>query len=220
MRTFLFFISVFIITLPLFSQEGMQNTMTVLINDEVYSTKPHRVKIGAYGYITGNSINPDISLRIWLGTFTGTDLNEPGTYLVIGEDENYAKDDSIYAAYLSGKYKGIAYVKYVEETKSPRMEYHVGVSSYSGETVDVTLSDDGYQVIKFDLTLNGTVWKEKTSATAFGGLGRLKNKLTNKAVTGATGFEQNIDPEGSGYKKLKVRDTITLTGGIVRIRIK
>jgi hypothetical protein len=193
--------------------------MTVMVNDVEYKTEPHRIKIGNYGYITGNSISPDISLRIWLGSFDGLDLNEPGTYLVLGEDENYSKDDSIYAAYLTGEYKGIAYIKYVEETKSPRMEYHVGESKYRGETVTVTIGDDGYQDISFDAQLEGSIWKEKTSATAFGGLGRLKTKLTNKAVTGASGYEQNIDPEGAGYKKQNELDTITLSNGKVRIKI-
>lgn len=207
-------------TSMLFSQEGNQNTMSVMVNDSLYTTEPHRVKIGAYGYITGNSISPDISLRIWLGSFDGTDLNEPGLYLVLGEHDNYSKDDSIQAAYYTGKYKGIAYVKYVVETKSPRMEYHVGESTYSGEFIEVTMSEDGFQEIRFDVALEGAIWKEKTTATAFGGLDRLQNKLTNKAVTGATGYEQNIDPEGAGYKKQKERDVITLSDGLVRIKMK
>ena len=62
-------------------------------------------------------------------------------------------------------------------------------------------------------------WKEKTSATAFGGLNRLTNKLEDKAVTGATGYEQNIDPEGAGYKKQATLDTIKLTDGKVRIKM-
>ncbi len=219
MRTPIIFILLFLSTTSLLSQEGNQNTMTVKVNDTEYKTEPHRVKIGRHGYITGNSISPDISLRIWFGSYDGEDLNEPGSYLVIGEDENYAKDDSIYAAYLTGKFKGLAYVKYVEETKSPRMEYHVGESVYSGETVDVTIGDDGFQEIKFNVKLVGSTWSEKTSATAFGGLGRLKTKLTNKAVTGASGYEQNIDPEGAGYKKQKELDTITLSDGKVRIKI-
>lgn len=193
--------------------------MTVKVNDKEYTTQPHRVKIGHYGYITGNSINPDISLRIWFGSWDGKDLNEPGRYLVIGEDENYTKDDSMHAAYLTGNFKGIAFVKYVEETKSPRMEYHVGESLYKGESIEVTMDEDGFQEIKFNVTLQGSVWKEKSSATAFGGLGRLENKLTNKAVTGASGYEQNIDPEGDGYKKQKELDTITLTDGVVRIKL-
>jgi len=193
--------------------------MSVMVNDKEYKTEPRRIKIGAYGYITGNAISPDISLRIWLGSFNGQDLNEPGKYLVIGEDENYKKSDSINAAYLSGNYKGIAYVKYVEETKAPRMEYHVGESKYNGETIEVINGTDDFQYVSFNVTLEGSFWKEKTSATAFGGLNRLTNKLQDKAVTGATGFEQNIDPEGAGYKKQATLDTIKLTEGKVRIKI-
>lgn len=202
------------------AQEGNPNSMTVLVNGKEYKSEPHRIKIGAYGYITGNTINPDISLRIWLGSFDGQDLNAPGTYLIIGEDESYKKNDEINKAYQTGKYKGIAYVKYVEETKSPRMEYHVGESKYNGETVEVAVAPDDYQDVTFNVTLEGSIWKEKTSATAFGGLGRLEDKLTNKAVTGATGYEQDIDPEGMGYKKQKELDTIKLTDGKVRIKLK
>jgi len=206
-------------SMMLLAQEGNPNTMNVMVNDKHYTCEPHRVKIGAYGYITGNTINPDKSLRIWLGSYDGQDLNAPGSYLIIGEDADYKKNDEINQAYLSGKYKGIAYVKYVEETKSPRMEFHVGESSYTGETIEVTNAADGYQDITFNVTLTGSIWKEKTSATAFGGLGRLEDKLTNKAVTGATGYEQDIDPEGMGYKKQKELDVIKLTDGKVRVKL-
>lgn len=86
--------------------------------------------------------------------------------------------------------------------------------------MEVAVAPDDYQDITFNVTLEGSIWKEKTSATAFGGLGRLEDKLTNKAVTGATGYEQDIDPEGMGYKKQKELDTIKLTDGKVRIKLK
>ena len=202
-----------------YAQDGNPNTMSVMINDKEYKAEPRRVKIGSYGYITGNTINPDKSLRIWFGAYDGKDLNEPGKYLVIGEDENPNKEDSIVNAWATGQYKGLAYVKYVEETKSPRMEYHVGEAKYSGQTIEVVNGDDGYQTITFNLELEGSWWKEKTSATAFGGLDRLAGKLQDKAVTGASGYEQNIDPEGAGYKKQKEMDVITLKEGKVRIKI-
>ena len=100
------------------------------------------------------------------------------------------------------------------------MEYHVGEARYSGQTIDVVNGDDGYQTLTFNLTLEGSWWKEKTSATAFGGLNRLTNKLEDKAVTGATGYEQNIDPEGAGYKMQKETDVIKLADGKVRIKLK
>jgi len=220
MKTILTGILMTLTTTFLMSQEGNPNTMSVMVNGKEYKTEPHRIKIGAYGYITGNAISPDISLRIWLGSYDGKDLNEPGKYLVIGEHDNPSKDDSIATAYMTGKYKGIAYVKYVEETKSPRMEYHVGESNWNGEVIEVVNTADGYQDIKFTVTLEGSTWKEKTSATAFGGLNRLTNKLEDKAVTGATGYEQNIDPEGAGYKKQKELDVIKLTEGKVKIKLK
>lgn len=216
----IFIVAVFCLgSFSLFSQQGNTNTMSVMVNGQEYKTEPHRVKFGAYGYITGNTISPDKSLRIWLGSFDGQDLNVPGSYLILGEDENYKKNDEINNAYLTGKYKGIAYVKYVEETKKPRMEYHVGESKYNGETIEVAIGADGYQEVTFNVTLEGSIWKEKSSATAFGGLGRLQDKLTDKAVTGATGYEQNIDPEGAGYKKQPTLDVIKLTDGKVRIKI-
>lgn len=63
------------------------------------------------------------------------------------------------------------------------------------------------------------MWKEKSTTTAFGGLRQATNKAEDKAVTGATGYEQNIDPEGAGYKKQPTLDTIKLTDGKVRIKM-
>ena len=219
MKKLLFLICFATLTISVNGQdEDTANSMSVLVNDKEYIAKPHRIRIGNYGYVTGNTISPDKSLRIWLGSWDGTNLNEPGTYLILGENEDYQKNDKVEQTYLSGQYKGIAFIKYVEETKSPRMEYHVGESKFTGETVVVTVGD-GYQDFSFDVTLEGSIWKEKSTATAFGGLNRLSQKLEDKAVTGATGFEQNIDPEGAGYKKQKELDTITLKNGKVRIKI-
>jgi hypothetical protein len=88
------------------------------------------------------------------------------------------------------------------------------------ESVDVTMGDDGFTEFTFSCKLAGTYWKEKTMTTVSGGFGRIVNKMENKAVTGATGFEQDIDPEGNGYKKQKETDTIVLTEGKVRIKMK
>jgi hypothetical protein len=100
------------------------------------------------------------------------------------------------------------------------MEYHVGMSENRGEFIDVKLGDDGYTEFTFNCTLNGTTWHERATTTAFGGVGRLVDKMENKAVTSATGYEQDIDPEGNGYKKLKETDTIVLTDGKVRMKFK
>jgi hypothetical protein len=201
----------------LYSQEGNPNTMTVMINGEEYTTEPRRIKIGRYGYITGNTIGPDKSLRIWLGSIDGTEIAESGTYLIIGEGDN-DKDKAVSNEYMTGRYKGIAFVKYVEETKSPRMEYHVGESRFKGETIEAVYGDDGFLELTFDAVLDGTYWKEKATATVFGGLDRLGDKMKDKAVTSASGYDQNIDPEGNGYKKQKETDTITLTEGRLRLR--
>jgi len=219
MKYFLILLLIQCLTIRMTAQDDGTSTMSVMVNGKEYKTEPRRIRIGSYGYITGNAINPDKCLRIWLGTLDGTEVKEPGTYLVV-DAYNPDTDENIKNAYATGKYKGIAAIKYVEETKSPRMEYHVGMSENRGETVEVTFANDGYTEFTFNSTLTGTWWKEKTTTTAFGGLSRLENKLENKAVTSATGFEQDIDPEGNGYKKQKDIDTIVLKDGKVRMKLK
>ena len=201
------------------AQEDAKSTMTVIVNDKEYKTEPRRIRIGSYGYITGNAIGPDKCLRIWLAAYDGTDIKESGTYLIV---DAYHPDteENISKAYATGKYKGLATVKYVEETKTPRMEYHVGMSENNGESVEVIMGNDGWTEFTFNCSLTGSYWKEKTMTTAFGGMGRIVDKLENKAVTGATGFEQDIDPEGNGYKKQKETDTIVLKDGKVRMKLK
>ena len=201
------------------AQDDGTSTLSVMVDGKEYKAEPRRIRMGTYGYITGNTISPDKSLRIWLGTYDGTDIKESGSYLIV---DAYHPDteENIQKAFLSGKYKGIAAIKYVEETKTPRMEYHVGMSENKGESIDVVMGDDGYTEFTFNCTLNGTWWKEKAMTTALGGVGRLMDKMENKAVTGATGFEQDIDPEGNGYKKQKETDLIVLTNGKVRMRLK
>ncbi|MBK9982540.1 MAG: hypothetical protein IPP15_08955 [Saprospiraceae bacterium] len=200
------------------AQTDTTSTMSVMVNGKEYKTVPRHIRISNYGYITGNAINPDKSLRIWLGTYDGSAVKESGTYLIVDADYPDTQEN-IKTAYSSGMYKGIAAIKYVEETKSPRMEYHVGMSNNKGETIEVKFGNDGYAEFTFNSVLNGTWWKEKGTATAFGGLGRIVNKMEDKAVTGATGFDQDIDPEGNGYKKQKETDMITLTNGKVRIKM-
>ena len=219
MKYYLFIAILIASTYTLTAQDDGTSTMSVLVDGKEYKTEPRRIRLGTYGYITGNAISPDKSLRIWLGTYDGTDIKESGSYLIV---DAYHPDteENIEKAFASGKYKGIAAIKYVEETKTPRMEYHVGMSDNRGETIEVTMGDDGYSEFTFNCTLNGTYWKEKTMTTALGGVGRLVDKMENKAVTGATGFEQDIDPEGNGYKKQKLTDQIVLTEGKVRMRLK
>src|SRR4030095_1974743 len=147
------------------AQDDGTSTMSVMVNGKEYKTEPRRIRIGAYGYITGNAINPDKCLRIWLGTLDGTEVKEPGTYLIV-DAYNPDTDENIKNAYASGNYKGIAAIKYVEETKSPRMEYHVGMSENRGETVEVKFADDGYTEFIFNCTLTGTIWREKSMTTA------------------------------------------------------
>jgi hypothetical protein len=208
-----------LLAVSLFSQ-GSPNTMTVKVDGKEFKSEPRRVTIGRYEYITGNVVNPDKSLRFWIATIDGSQIQESGKYLVIGEDDNYNKDKAFQAEWATGKYKGIAAIKYVEETKSPRMEFHVGESTYNGGSIDVQLPGDGFINITFNSSLEGSWWKESTSATAFGGVGRIMGKMEDKAVTGASGYDQNIDPEGNGYKKQKTLDKIELTEGVLKLKLK
>ncbi len=215
----IFLLFVLACTSLLNAQDDGSSTLTVLVNDKEYKTQPRRIRIGHYGYITGNAIGPDKCLRIWLAAFDGTEIKESGSYLIV-DAYKADTDENIANALLTGKYKGIATIKYVEETKAPRMEYHVGMSENRGESVDVKMGKDGYTEFTFNCTMPGTYWKEKVMTTALGGVGRLVDKIESKAVTEATGFEQDIDPEGNGYKKQAKTDTIVLKDGKVRMKLK
>jgi len=195
-----------------------ENTLTVKVNGTEFQTQPRQVNMGSYAYFTANDPKPETMLRIWLGDFKGTAITESGTYLVI-DAENPPSDKEIKAEEFYEKFKGYAAVRYVTETKSPRMSYHVGDSGNNGETIEVKNSGDGYIEIIFDLNLNGTHWKERKSATVVGGLGRLQNKMESKIISKSTGYDWNIDPEGNGYRKLNETDTIKLTEGSMKIKI-
>jgi hypothetical protein len=205
-------------SIPVTAQLANENTMTVLVDDVEYKTEPRRISIGNYGYITGNQIGPDKSLRIWMGRWDGAESLEPGTYLII-DAWNKDTEKHVEKTYEIGKYTGIATIRYVEETKSPRMEYHMGESQNNAETMEVVMGDDGYLELTFDCTMTGTWWKEKAAATVLGGVGRLVDKMEDKAVTSATGYDQDIDPEGWGYKKQKQTDVITLKEAKVRLKL-
>ena len=200
-----------------FGQLSNENSMSVKVDGEEYKTQPRQIKIGAYAYFTGNATKPDRMLRIWLGNFYGTDINEAGTYLIVNADNPDTKENFKRAEEL-GKYKGIAAIRYVEETKEPRMEYHMGESQNNDETLTVKIGKDGFLEVTFNSTLVGTYWKEKASATVLGGFGRIKDKIESKVITQATGFDNNIDPEGNGYKRQEKSDQIVLTDGIMRFK--
>ena len=211
-------------TLPLlllvgycFAQIANDNTATAKIDGQDFSTAPRRIKFGNYYWFTANTINPDKSLRVWLGRYDGKEVTESGTYLVIDLDKGTQK----YSAADYAKYKGIAAIKYVEETRSPRMEYHMGKSNDIGETIEVKMGADGFLEATFGkITLEGTHWKEKTTATVFGGVGRLVDKAKDKAKTSATGYDYDIDPEGNGYKRTDKTDRIVLPDGKFRFKMK
>lgn len=201
-----------------FGQLTNDNTFTVQIDGKDYKAQPRRIQIGQYWWVTANTIKPDQSIRIWLGSFDHKDVVEPGTYLIVDADnpdtkENWQKAQS------SGTYKGIAIIKYVEETKEPRMEYHVGKSQNNNETITVKKGVDGFLEASFNSTLTGAYWKERASATVFGGMGRLMGKVQDKVVTKTTGYNSDIDPEGNGYKVQDKTDKIVLSAGQFRLKI-
>jgi len=217
MKAFNFLTLLLFVAVSGFGQLTNDNNMTVMIDGKEYKTQPRQIKIGSYGYFTGNANKPDKMLRIWLGDFYGRSAVESGTYLIVNADNPDTKEN-IKRAQDLGKYKGIAAIRYVEETKQPRMEYHMGESQNNDETLEVKAGTDGFVELTFHSNLTGTYWKEKASATVFGGLGRLKDKMESKVITSATGFDSNIDPEGNGYKKQDKTDTIVLTEGKMRLK--
>ena len=202
-----------------FGQIANDNTLTAQVDGKDFTTQPRRIRIGNFWWITANTVKPDKSLRIWLGSFNGQDALEPGTYVVVDAKDPYKKEYRKKYEDL-GKYKGIAAIRYIEETREPRMEYHVGDSGNNDETVTVTTGADGMLEATFSGKLTGTYWKEKASATVFGGVGRLMSKMEDKAITKASGYDSDIDPEGNGYKKQDKKDDVVVTNGKVRIKLK
>jgi hypothetical protein len=199
------------------AQLANDNTASVKIDGKDFNTAPRRIKFGNYYWFTANTVNPDKSLRVWLGRYDGKEVTESGTYLVIDLEKGTQK----YSATDYAKYKGIAAIKYVEETRSPRMEYHMGKSNDVGETFEVKMGADGFLEATFSkITLEGSHWKEKTAATVFGGVGRLVDKAKDKAKTSATGYDYDIDPEGNGYKRTDKTDNLVLTDGKFRFKMK
>jgi hypothetical protein len=201
-----------------FAQVSNENTFSVQIYGTDYKTQPRRIRIGNFWWITANSVKPDQSIRIWLGSYDRKDIVEPGTYLIVDEDKPDAGEKRK-AAERTSTYTGIAFVKYVVETKEPRMEYHVGKSQNGTETITVKVGSDGFLEASFDCTLAGTYWKEKGTATVFGGMGRLVGKMQDKVITKTTGYDSDIDPEGRGYKKQDNTDTIKLSNGKFRVKL-
>jgi hypothetical protein len=200
------------------AQIANDNTMTVKIDGKDYTTQPRRIMIGNLSWITGNTITPDKSLRIWLGGFDHKEATDPGKYVILNVDKTVPQD--VIDKITSGQVKGYAFVKYVEETRSPRMEYHVGKSQKNDELIEVKIGKDGFWELTFSAKLEGSYWKERTTATVFGGLGRLKNKLEDKIVTKATGYDQDIDPEGNGYRRQDNKDVIELTNCTIKLKMK
>ena len=201
-----------------FGQITNENAFGVQIDGKAYSAQPRRIQLGRYWWVTANTIKPDQSIRIWLGSLDHKESLEPGTYLIVDADNPDTKDNWK-AAQASGTYNGLAVVKYVVETKEPRMEYHVGKSQNNHETITVKMGSDGFLEAQFSSTLVGSYWKEKGTATVFGGVGRLVGKMQDKVITKTTGYNSDIDPEGNGYKQQDKTDQIVLSNGQFRLKM-
>lgn len=214
----LLLMSLFVATASMAQLEN-NNTLSVQIDGKEYKTQPRRIMVGNLWWVTANSVKPDRSLRIWLGGYLKPDQIEEGTYLIVDADKPDTKENRKRAE-ASGNYKGFAVIKYVEEIKEPRMEYHVGKSQNNDETIVVKKAADGSLNATFSGTLAGTYWKERATATVFGGVGRIMNKMEDKVITKATGYESDIDPEGNGYRKQEKTDQIVLTNGTFMLKMK
>ncbi|GAB2521359.1 hypothetical protein [Spirosoma aerophilum] len=202
-----------------FGQLANDNTLKAQIDGKEFVTQPRRVRIGNFWWITANTVKPDKSLRIWLGSYDKRDIIETGTYLIVDADKPDTKENKKKVEDLT-KYKGIAAIKYVEETREPRMEYHVGKSQNGDETMEVKMGADGFLEATFSSNLVGSYWKEKATATAFGGVGRLISKMEDKAITKASGYDSDIDPEGNGYKRQDKQDQVVIKNGTVKLKMK
>lgn len=199
------------------AQIANDNTLSVLVDGKEYKTAPRRINIGAMWYVTANAIKPDKSLRFWFVTFEGKQVPGPGLYKIVDEDYN-TKRQTQEELLENGKYKGLAFVRYVEETRTPRMEFHLGKSRReNGGEIEITSSSEKTLEGKLSATLDGTYWKERTSSTVFGGVGRLINKMEDKAITSATGYDSDIDPEKWDYKRQSQKDEIILKEGVFKL---
>jgi len=118
MKNKLISILCFLTAYSLNAQIQKDHSMTVSIDGKEFKTQPQQIRIGAYRYITGNAIKPDQSLRIWIGGWDGGVVTASGSYLIVNGDKPDTKDNFKKAEDL-GKYKGIAAIKYVLETKAP-----------------------------------------------------------------------------------------------------
>jgi hypothetical protein len=195
-----------------------ENSLSASVDGKDFTTQPRKIRIGTYNWITANAAKPDRSLRFWFFDPAHSDkIPDVGKYLLIDEKDN--SDKVVEKVLKEGNFVGFVVVKYVEETKTPRMEYHVGESySKAKGSMEVTSNKNGILEGNFTFELDGSWWKERASATVFGGMGRLVDKAKDKAKTNATGFDQDIDPEGNGYRRQDKKDTITISAGKFKLK--
>ncbi len=95
--------------------------------------KPSLAKItyGSSVSLTGNTVGPDKSLRIGVGNWASPGAYTPGKYLIVAPDQEIPKEQR--DRLLPENFIGIAVLRYIEETKAPRMRYHKGNSGNNNE---------------------------------------------------------------------------------------
>jgi hypothetical protein len=198
--------------------------VSAVVNGKPFKAPGRRVRFGNYTYLTANLVNPDrtVQLRIWQ-IMAESQLPAPGEYEVISSNEvERAKQKEMEARMMTAQsrgMKGFALIDYSEETKGMGFAYHVGESQPGGKFV-LTVSNADRMEGTFSGKLKGVFYKERTSATVFGGMSRIMNKLEDKAVKAATGWEGDIsNGPGGGYRKQPETDEITLTDGVISIAV-
>ncbi len=194
------------------------NRMAVTVDGKLYKAEPRKITYGSSVLLTGNTVGPDKSLRIGVGNWASPGAYAPGKYLIVAPDQDIPKDQI--DRLLPENFIGIATLRYIEETKAPRMRYHKGNSGNNNEILMLSVKGDS-TIIEFQsVSLTGTNWKEKVTATVLGGVGRLEQKMKDKAKTKVTGYEVDIDPEHNGYHKEDGTDVIMLTNGRISLSTK
>lgn len=198
--------------------------VSAMVNGTAFKAPGRRVRFGHYTYVTANLVNPDrtVQLRIW-NILDESQLPSPGEYEVVAVtdfDKKKSKElEDMFTSARARNMKGYALIDYSEETKGMGFAYHVGESQPGGKFV-LTVSNSDRMEGTFSGKLKGIFYKEKTGATVFGGMSRIMNKLEDKAVTAATGWQGDIsNGPGGGYRKQPETDEITIIDGKLSIAV-
>jgi hypothetical protein len=205
---------------PAKDKDGVSAT----VNGKPFKAAGRRVRFGNYTYLTANLVNPDrtVQVRLW-HILDQSQFPAPGEYEVVAitdfEKKKQKEMEEMFANTRAKGMKGYALIDYSEETKGMGFAYHVGESQPGGKFV-LTVSNADRMEGTFSGKLTGVFYKERTSSTVFGGMGRIMGKLEDKAVKAATGWEGDIsNGPGGSYRKQPETDEITVTDGVLSIAV-